>query len=133
MVLLFGYQFSDRVDFVTELEFEHVKEVFVEQAFIRYKLNEFMALRAGLILIPMGIINEYHEPTTFNGVERPSVAGSIIPTTWREIGAGLSGKFTDIGLKYQAYIVNGLNGYDGKAPNPISVHQTYHLSLIILA
>ncbi|PKP34409.1 MAG: hypothetical protein CVU00_07040 [Bacteroidetes bacterium HGW-Bacteroidetes-17] len=115
MVLLFGYQFSDRVDFVTELEFEHVKEVFVEQAFIRYKLNEFMALRAGLILIPMGIINEYHEPTTFNGVERPSVAGSIIPTTWREIGAGLSGKFTDIGLKYQAYIVNGLNGYDGNS------------------
>ena len=113
MVLLFGYQFNDRVDFVTELEFEHVKEVFVEQAFIRYKLNDFMALRAGLILIPMGIINEYHEPTTFNGVERPSIANSIIPTTWREIGAGLSGKFTDIGLKYQIYLVNGLNGYDG--------------------
>lgn len=115
MVMLFAYQFNDRVDFVTELEFEHVKEVFVEQAFIRYKLNDFMALRAGLILIPMGIVNEYHEPTTFNGVERPNVASKIVPTTWREIGAGISGKFTDLGLKYQLYLINGLNGYNGAA------------------
>jgi len=112
MVLLFAYQFNDRVDFVTEIEFEHVKEVFVEQAFIRYKLNEWMNLRAGLILIPMGIINEYHEPTTFNGVERPLIANKLIPTTWREIGIGFSGKFNDLGLKYQVYLVNGLNGYD---------------------
>jgi len=112
MVLLFAYQFNDRVDFVTEIEFEHVKEVFVEQAFIRYKLNEWMNLRAGLILIPMGIINEYHEPTTFNGVERPLIANTLIPTTWREIGIGFSGKFNDLGLKYQVYLVNGLNGYD---------------------
>lgn len=115
LVMLFAYQFNDRVDFVTELEFEHVKEVYVEQAFIRYKLNDFMALRAGLLLIPMGIINEYHEPTTFNGVERPNVASKIVPTTWREIGAGLSGTIQDAGLKYQIYLVNGLNGYNGAA------------------
>ncbi len=112
MVLLFAYKFNDRVDFVTEIEFEHVKEVFVEQAFIRYKLNDWMNLRAGLILIPMGIINEYHEPTTFNGVERPLIANKLIPTTWREIGIGITGKFNDLGLKYQVYLVNGLNGYD---------------------
>lgn len=115
LVMLFGYQFNDRVDFVTELEFEHVKEVYVEQAFIRYKLNDFMALRAGLLLIPMGIINEYHEPTTYNGVERPNVASKIVPTTWREIGAGLSGAIQDAGLKYQIYLVNGLNDYNGAA------------------
>lgn len=116
MVLLFAYKFNDRVDFVTEIEFEHVKEVYVEQAFIRYKLNDWMNLRAGLLLIPMGIINEYHEPTTFNGVERPLIANKVIPTTWREIGFGLSGKFNDLGLKYQVYMVNGLNGYvDGTA------------------
>jgi len=112
MVLLFAYKFNNRVDFVTEIEFEHVKEVFVEQAFIRYKLNDWMNLRAGLLLIPMGIINEYHEPTTFNGVERPLIANKVIPTTWREIGFGFSGKFNDLGLKYQIYMVNGLNGYD---------------------
>lgn len=112
MVLLFAYKFNNRVDFVTEIEFEHVKEVFVEQAFIRYKLNDWMNLRAGLLLIPMGIINEYHEPTTFNGVERPLIANKLIPTTWREIGFGISGKFNELALKYQVYLVNGLNGYD---------------------
>lgn len=112
-VTFFAYKFNNRVDFVAEVEFEHVKEVYVEQAFIRYKLNDFMNLRAGLLLIPMGIINEYHESTTFNGVERPRIANKIIPTTWREIGAGLSGKFMDAGLKYQIYLVNGLNGYNG--------------------
>lgn len=114
-VTFFAYKFNNRVDFVAEIEFEHVKEVYVEQAFIRYKLNDYMNLRAGLLLIPMGIINEHHESTTFNGVERPRIANKIIPTTWREIGAGLSGKFMDAGLKYQIYLVNGLNGYDGSA------------------
>ena len=48
-------------------------------------------LRGGLMLIPMGIVNEYHEPTTFNGVERPSLDSKIVPTTWREMGIGVSG------------------------------------------
>ena len=48
------------------------------------------------MLVPMGIVNEYHEPTTFNGVERPSMDKSIVPTTWREIGAGVTGKFDEV-------------------------------------
>ncbi len=91
MVLLVGYHFTDRLQMITEIEFEHVKEVYVEQAFINYRLNDFMNLRGGLLLIPMGIVNEYHEPPTFNGVERPNVDKYIVPTTWREIGAGISG------------------------------------------
>ena len=51
------------------------------------------------MLIPMGIVNEYHEPTTFNGVERPSIDGKIIPSTWREIGLGLYGKSNALSLK----------------------------------
>ena len=65
MVLLFGYNFNKRIQFVTELEFEHVSEVYVEQAFLQYKINKSISLRGGLLLIPMGIVNEYHEPTTF--------------------------------------------------------------------
>ena len=68
LVLLFGYKFNDRTQFITEIEFEHVEEVFVEQAFLNYSLNDNINLRGGLMLVPMGIINEYHEPTTFNGV-----------------------------------------------------------------
>jgi len=115
LVLLFGYKFNSRTNFVTEIEFEHVKEVYVEQAFLNYKINDYLNFRGGLLLIPMGIINEYHEPPAFNGVERPNLDKYIIPTTWREIGAGFTGKFNEIGLKYQLYVVNGFNSYNGEA------------------
>ncbi|HET9570732.1 MAG TPA: hypothetical protein VFP20_04930 [Bacteroidales bacterium] len=115
MVLMLGYNFNPKTQFVSEIEFEHVSEVYVEQAFLQHKLNNQISLRAGLLLIPMGIVNEYHEPTTFNGVERPLVDNKISPTTWREIGFGLSGNYIDASLKYQAYLVNGFNGYNGKA------------------
>ncbi len=107
MIILFGYKFNDKVQFVTEIEMEHVKELYVEQAFLSYSLTDNINLRGGLMLVPMGLVNEYHEPTTFNGVERPGVDKSIVPTTWREVGVGVSGKFDDLSLKYQAYIFNG--------------------------
>lgn len=113
MILFFGYKFNERVTFVSELEVEHVKEMYVEQAFVNYKVAEPFNIRAGLMLIPMGIINEYHEPTTFNGVERPNVDGKIVPTTWREMGAGFTGNIDNLSLKYQAYVMNGFLGYDG--------------------
>lgn len=109
LVLLFGYKFDDRTQFITEIEFEHVKEVFVEQAFLQYSVSDNVNIRAGLMLVPMGIINEYHEPTTFNGVERPSIDGSIVPTTWREIGIGISGRYNEASLRYQAYLFNGFS------------------------
>jgi hypothetical protein len=90
MIILMGYKFNDRVQFVTEIEMEHVKELYVEQAFLNYRISNPFNFRAGLMLIPMGIINEYHEPTTFNGVERPNLDAKIVPTT-----------------------VNGYLGYDG--------------------
>jgi hypothetical protein len=116
MVLSVGYRFSDKTQFLAEVEFEHVKELYVEQAFLNHTFSDALSFRAGLMLIPMGIINEYHEPTTYNGVLRPSVDNLIVPTTWREIGAGFTGRFQDTGLKYQLYLVNGFSSYgsDGK-------------------
>lgn len=64
------------------------------------------------MLIPMGIVNEYHEPPTFLGVERPMLDKYIIPTTWREIGVGFTGNVTNANLKYQAYIMNGFSSYN---------------------
>jgi hypothetical protein len=107
LVLLFGYRFNDKTQFVTELEVEHVEEIFVEQAFVNYSVGDNISLRGGLMLVPMGIVNEYHEPTTFNGVERPAVDNAIVPTTWREIGVGVTGRFPEQSLTYQAYIFNG--------------------------
>ena len=115
LVLLFGYKFNDKTQFVTEVEFEHVEEVFIEQAFVNYALASNFSIRGGLMLVPFGIVNEFHEPTTFNGVERPELDNVIVPTTWRELGIGVTGRFNDISLGYQAYIFNGFKStsFDG--------------------
>jgi len=113
LVLSMGYSFSEKTSFFTEIEFEHVKELFVEQAFISHSFNDFLILRTGLLLVPMGITNEYHEPPSFNGVNRSSVDNIIVPTTWREIGLGFTGRFQEAGIKYQVYLLNGFLGYDG--------------------
>ena len=114
LVMLFGYKFDNHVQFVTEIEFEHVKEVYIEQAFINYSVANGLNIRAGLMLVPMGIITEFHEPTTFNGVERPSMDKVIVPTTWREIGIGVSGRLDGLSLRYQAYLFNGFLSHDGE-------------------
>ena len=115
MVLMFGYKFNEKTQFVSEVEFEHVIEVFVEQAFLQYEIVPWLKFRGGLMLVPVGIINEFHEPSTFNGVERPNLDRYIVPTTWREIGAGFTGVFPSAAMSYQIYTMNGFNGYDGTA------------------
>lgn len=111
LVMLLGYKFNDKVSFLTEIEYEHVKEVFVEQAYISYKVNNNLNVLAGLMLVPMGIINEYHEPTTYYGVERPNVDKYIVPTTWREVGIGINGNIYNASIKYQLYLFNGFSSY----------------------
>lgn len=112
LVLLAGYKFDDKIQFITEIEFEHVEEVYVEQAFVNYNVANNVNLRGGLMLVPMGIVNEFHEPTTFNGTNRPAMDKSIVPTTWRELGVGVSGRFNSLSLGYQAYIFNGFKSVE---------------------
>ena len=115
-VLMVGHRFSDRIKFWSELEVEHAfvegaeesGEVALEQAYVDLSIHRRVNLRAGMVLIPVGIINERHEPPTFNGVERPFVDTFIVPTTWRDVGAGLYGDLGR-GLSYRAYIVPGLD------------------------
>lgn len=113
LILFLGYNFSKKTQFVSEIEFEHANELWVEQMFLQHKLNNYINLRLGMMLVPMGIINEYHEPTTFNGVERPVIDNKISPSTWREIGIGFQGNIIQAKTRYQIYLVNGINGYDG--------------------
>ena len=115
IVLYLAHTFDDRLSFRSELEVEHARieasgtegEVAFEQAYLDYRFSERFTLRTGLVLIPVGMINETHEPPTFNGVERPTVDHDVIPTTWREIGVGALGRFGN-GWSYRAYLVNGL-------------------------
>ncbi|HEX4926298.1 MAG TPA: hypothetical protein VFV50_19545 [Bdellovibrionales bacterium] len=111
-VMYFGYRFNEKFLLNTELEFEHAStgkggEVSVEFAYIDYLMHPMLNVRAGILLHPMGLVNELHEPTTFLGARRPDTENAIIPTTWRENGFGL---FGDVGaFSYRTYILNGLN------------------------
>ena len=116
-VLFFGYDFSDSIRFHSELELEHALagegkpgEIELEQAYIEFDLTENMETKAGVFLIPVGILNETHEPTTFYGVERNPVESRIIPSTWWEGGAALTGRFGGSGLSYDLAITSGLDG-----------------------
>jgi hypothetical protein len=107
-VLYFGYKWNDRMLFNSEVEYEHAgEEVSVEFAYLDFLWRPQLNLRAGLLLLPVGFLNELHEPTVFLGANRPDVERLILPTTWKENGFGL---FGDAGpFTYRAYVVNGLD------------------------
>lgn len=116
-VLYVGYKLNEKFLINTEFEFEHSGAnasnggsgyAGAEFAFIDYLHNPKFNLRGGLLLIPMGFINELHEPTIFLGVNRPDIENKIIPTTWRENGFGAWGDFGN--FSYRAYLVNGFKG-----------------------
>ncbi|MDT8452119.1 MAG: porin [Gammaproteobacteria bacterium] len=113
-VLFVNHQFNSDIRLFTEFEVEHALagkgkpgEVEIEQAYIQFDLTERTQLNAGLFLLPVGILNETHEPGTFYGVERNPVEKNIIPTTWWEGGAMLSGRF-DSGVSYDVALHSGL-------------------------
>lgn len=117
-VLFFSHQFNDRLRFFSELELEHAVagegkegEVELEQAYIEYDLNDQHRAKAGVYLLPVGILNETHEPNTFYGVERNPVEKDIIPATWWAGGAALSGQF-GAGFSYDVGIHEGLAADD---------------------
>jgi len=118
-VLFFGHEFTDKLRFFSEFELEHglVKdtddgsnggEVELEQAYVEYDYSETVTTKAGLFLIPVGIINETHEPPTFYGVERNGVEKNIIPATWWEAGVAANFKLAP-GLSVDAAVTSGLS------------------------
>ena len=115
LILYTGYKFTDRILFNAELEFEHggysdehvEGEVKVEFAYFDFLFNRAFNLRAGKVLMPLGFVNEIHEPPTFLSVKRPFTEKYIIPTTWTEMGVGAHGEFGP-GLSYRTYVSTGL-------------------------
>jgi len=118
-VVYFGYKFSDSWIFNSEIEYEHAStseggSASVEFAYLDYLYRDALNLRMGLVLVPMGWLNELHEPTVYLGAVRPRTENRIIPTTWRENGIGAYGAFG--GFDYRTYVVNGLDasGFSAK-------------------
>lgn len=119
-VLYFGHEFTDNIRFFSELELEHALagdnkegEVELEQAWIEADITDNHRIRAGLDILPIGIINQTHEPNTFYGVERPEVEKRIIPSTWWEAGIGLNGELAP-GWNYDAVLHSGLSVEKGE-------------------
>ena len=106
-IVYFGYKFNDRLLFNSEIEIEHANEAYLEFAYIDYMLTGSTGIRAGLLLAPLGLVNELHEPPAFLGTERSVTESRIIPTTWRENGVGLFGGNDD--FSWRAYVMTSLN------------------------
>jgi len=117
MVLYTGYKFSDRIVFNSEIEFEHggysdehpEGEAIAEFYYLDFLINKAINVRAGQLLVPMGFVNEIHEPPAFLGARRPQVEQTIIPSTWHELGVGIHGDLTG-SVTYRLYLLNGLDG-----------------------
>ncbi len=113
-VLFFGYDFSEQLKFFSEFELEHALagegkggEVELEQAFVEYSFDDYNAARVGVFLLPVGIMNETHEPPTFYGVERNTIENVIIPATWWAGGVGYTHRW-DNGLSFDISLHEGL-------------------------
>lgn len=116
-VLFLGHKFSNRIYFFSEMELENARvvggkpsgEISMEQLFLKFNINRDLYLQAGLFIPRIGLINENHLPTTFNGNDRPYTETFIIPATWREIGVGIYGRVRAVpGLNYTVSVMNGL-------------------------
>ena len=111
LVLYVGYRFTDRLVFNSEVEYEHGGvETAVEFAYLDYRFSDALQVRVGNVLVPVGMVNELHEPPFFHGVFRPDLERNLIPATWNENGVGLHGQVGPV--RYQAYLLNGLDASD---------------------
>ena len=116
LVLFVAHPITDDIRVYTEFEWENAVacqscngSVEIEQAFVQWRLaGDAFMLRTGLLLVPMGIVNQWHEPPVFHGVERPAVDQVIIPSTWRELGAGFAGTIAEM-FRYELYLTTSLD------------------------
>lgn len=119
-VLYFGYRFDERWLFHSEIELEHGStsetsgttssggEVSLEFGYLEYRVCDSLSLRGGMVLVPVGLVNELHEPTMFLPAARAQTETRIIPTTWRELGLAAVATLGDVDLR--AFVGTGLDG-----------------------
>ena len=126
----FNHRFDERLTLHSEVEFEHAivskddhGEAEIEQAWLNYKMSDAVNLKGGLFLIPLGILNETHEPPSYYGVMRNQVETRIIPTTWRELGVGVHGIVGE-GIRYDVGITTNFDS--GKLDDPTTGIRSAH-------
>ncbi|HEU4418495.1 MAG TPA: hypothetical protein VFT55_06120 [Planctomycetota bacterium] len=119
-VIYFGYRFDPKWLFHSEIEVEHgststssgtttsAGEVSLEFGYLEHLFDDNLSLRTGLVLMPVGLVNEKHEPTEYLPASRSQTETRILPTTWREIGIEGVATFGDLDAKL--FAGTGLDG-----------------------
>jgi hypothetical protein len=124
LVLYTGAQVAENVRFSSEIEYEYggfvsntdssktnqKGEIKIEQAWVDHTISDAFVIRTGIILVPIGQMNQYHDSNLRDFTDRPLVDKFIIPTTWADTGIGVHGS-VELGaseLTYEGYIINGL-------------------------
>jgi len=112
LVLLPTYAITPNIIFNAEIEFEHAGSGFdnddklhgtaeIEQLWVDFKFSDPISWRApGIDLVPIGYINQHHEPTQFYSVLRPELYNGLIPSTWKVPATSIYGTIVD-GISYQ--------------------------------
>lgn len=120
-VLFLGHRFSERISLFSEFELEDARvstgddengsgEFAIEQLVLKFDLDRDLYVLAGLLIPRIGIINENHLPTTFDGTDRPLTEQLLIPSVWREIGVCFYGTAHGLGgLNWSLGVLNGLS------------------------
>lgn len=111
-----AYELENTENGEYETEVEKGGEVALEQFHIGYRLNQYLTIRAGHMIVPVGLTNSHHEPILFFGTVRPEGVTTLLPSTWHETGLAVSGQFGKkwASFDYEAMVVAGLNpnGFD---------------------
>mgnify|MGYP003702095983 FL=1 len=129
-VLFFGHQFTDRLRMFSELELEHSVagddqngELELEQAYIEYDITQSQHVKGGVFLLPVGILNQTHDPPTFYGVERNPIERNIIPSTWWAGGIEFTGEVFPDTIPGFSYAVSVHEGLDTNAGDNYAVRK----------
>ena len=121
LILQTSSYMHDNLMFNAEIEFEHGGlinnltndgELKIEQAWADWRVGDALGLRAGVLLVPFGIVNVLHDSDVRETTARPLMANAIIPTTWMDAGIGAHGVLyptEDLMVSYEAILTNGLN------------------------
>ena len=111
-----AYELENTENGEYETEVEKGGEVAIEQFHITRLIVPQFNIRAGHVIVPVGLTNAHHEPINFFGTYRPEGETTILPSTWHENGLEFFGSFGKgyASFDYQAMIVAGLNanGFD---------------------
>ena len=138
-VLIPSYKLSDYAIFTSEIEIEHGGvedtddgegrfdgELEIEQFYIDAQINDWATWRSlGISLIPVGTINQYHEPDLFYSVHRPIMYKYVIPSTWMEGSTGFHGDVPQVdGLSYFFLVSQGISSQNGQINDTDGVRKT---------